>query len=116
MRLVQSTSAAVAATTQTGSGIYVKGLPASTTGQLLLGDWFEIDGQLKMNLASVDAGAAGLAYIELSPALRRAVSDNTPIITDRPMGRFLFAGENLGWDNVPGVISTASIDLEEAFS
>jgi hypothetical protein len=32
------------------------------------------------------------------------------------MGRFLFAGDSPGWDNEPGVISTASIELEEAFS
>lgn len=115
-RLRQTTTTAATAEEQTGSAIYVKGLPVSTAGLLLAGDWVEIDGQLKMVTASLNSDASGLGYLQFSPPLRRAVSDNTPIIVHRPMGRFLYAGDNVGWDNEPGVFSAASIDLEEAFS
>lgn len=114
-RSVQTTSAAVAASTQQSSNLYVKGLPVSTSGLLLIGDWVEIDGQLKMILASLNSDAAGLGYLQFSPPLRRAVADNTPIIVHKPTGRFMFGGDSSGWSNEPGVFSTASIDLEEAF-
>lgn len=115
MRGIQSTTTAVATDSQTGSSIHVKGLPASTDDLLKVGRWIEIDGQLKMVTAPLNSDAAGLGYLQFSPPLRRALADNTPIIVHRPMGRFLFAGEHPGWDNEPGVISVASIDLEEAF-
>ncbi len=111
-----TTTVAIAAETQTGSSIYVKGLPASTNDLLKIGRWIEIDGQLKMVTAPLNSNAAGLGHLQFSPPLRRAVSDNTPIIVCRPMGRFLLAGENPGWDDSPGIISAASIDLEEAFA
>lgn len=113
-RITTSTSAAVAASTQTGIAIYIKGLPASTSGLLLAGDQFEIDGQIKFLTAPLDSDAAGGGYLQFSPPLRRAVSDNTPVIICKPMGRFMLAGDS-GWANEPGVFSTAALDLEEAF-
>ena len=114
-RVATSTSAAIAAQSQNGLGIYVKGLPASTSGLLLAADWVEIDGQLKMVAASLDSDAAGLGYLQFSPPLRRAVADNTPIIVHKPMGRFMLAANDSGWSNEPGVFSQATIELEEAF-
>jgi hypothetical protein len=114
-RGAQTTSAAVAAETQQGVGLYVKGLPVSTSGLLLQGDWVEIDGQLKMVTAALDSDAAGLGYLQFSPPLYRSVSDNTPIIVNKPMGRFMLAGD-ASWLNEPGLLSSASIDLEEAFA
>lgn len=114
-RGAQTTSAIASATSQSGSAIYVKGLPASQSGLLVVGDWIEIDGQLKMVTAVLDSDAAGLGYLQFSPPLYRAVSDNTPIIVTKPMGRFVLAGD-AEWANVPGVCSDASLDFEEAFS
>lgn len=113
---VQSTTASVAATTQTGSVLNVKGLPASTSGLLLAGDWVEIDGQLKMVTDSLNSNAAGLGVLEFSPPLYRAVDNNTPVIVYKPMGRFILASEIPEWSNEPGVISTASLELEEAYA
>jgi hypothetical protein len=115
MRLRQTTTTAAAASTQSGSALHLKGLPASTSGLLLAGDWFEIDGQLKMAIAPLNSDAAGLGYLQFSPPLRRSVSDNTPVIVCRPMGRFMFAGDAPGWMNEPGIFSSASIEMEEAF-
>jgi len=112
-RGTQTTNAAVAAETRAGVALYVKGLPASTTNLLRRGAWIEIDGQLRMVTTRLDSNAAGLGYLQFSPPLRRAVSDNTPIIVHRPMGRFMLAGD-AGFNNVPGRWTSASIDLEEA--
>lgn len=119
VRLTQSTTVAVSAGTQNGTTIYVKGGraagEAALDSALLIGDQIEIDGQLKILTAPVDIDATGGAFLQFSPPLRRAVADNTPVIVHRPMSRFLLAGDSSGWDNVPGVFSQASIDLEEAF-
>lgn len=113
-RGTQSTTTSVDPESQEGSALHVKGLPVSTSGLLLTGDWFEIDGQLKKVVDTLDSDAAGRGYLRFSPPLIRAVSNNTPIIVHRPMGRFIFAGEFPEWAIEPGVFSTASVDLEEA--
>jgi len=115
LRQTLTTSAAAAASSQTGGAIYVKGLPVSQTGLLVAGDWVEIDGQLKMVLVSLDSDAAGMGYLQFSPPLRRPVADNTPIIVTRPMGRFLLAPDQLAqFSNEPGLFTQSSIELEEA--
>ena len=113
-RTTTSTSAAVAAESQRGSALYVKGLPASQAGLLLIGDWVEIDSQIVMVTASLDSDAAGLGHLQFSPPLARAVADNTPIIVHRPMGRFMFSGESASIDLEPGVFGRSSIELEGA--
>jgi hypothetical protein len=115
MREVSTTTTAISTATLSGLAIPVKGLPVSTVGLLLVGDWVEIDGQMKMVTASLDSDSAGLGYLQFSPPLRRAISDNTPVIVHRPMGRFMLASDDSGWANEPGVFSTAAIELEEAF-
>lgn len=115
VRLRQTTTVAVAADSQPASAIYVKGLPVSTSGLLLQGDWIEIDGQLKMVIEPLDSDALSGGYLQFSPPLARTVADNTPIIVNRPMGRFMLAGD-AGWANEPGVFSNASIEFEEALS
>lgn len=117
LRSAQTTSAAIAAVSQTGAAIYVKGLPASTMGLLLAGDWVEIDGQLKMITASLDSDAAGLGYLQFSPPLRRSIADNTPIIVCKPMGRFMLAADQFStFSNDPGLLTGATLELEEAFA
>jgi hypothetical protein len=118
VRQVQTTSAATAGTAQTGSAVYVKGLPASTAGLLLPGDQFEVitsrGSELKFVTYSLDSNASGLGYLQFSPSLRGTVADNAAVIIHNPMGRFLFSGEFPEWSNDPGVITTASADFEEA--
>jgi hypothetical protein len=115
-RLIQSTSGTVAAASQPGSAIYVKGLPASQTGLLVLGDWVEIDGQIKMITAPLDSDSSGMGYLQFSPPLRRPVSGDTPVIVTKPMGRFILASGNPEFANEPGVFSTASLEFEEAYA
>jgi hypothetical protein len=118
VRGTQTTTTAASAEVQTGSAIYVKGLPASTTGLLLAGDQVEITTsygpELKFLTADLDSNAAGLGYLQFAPALRGSVADNAAIIVNKPMGRFIWTGEMPEWLTDPGVISTASLEFEEA--
>jgi hypothetical protein len=114
VRLMQSASAAVAATTQSGSALYTKGWPVSTSGLLLPGDWIEINTELKRVTASVDSNGSGLAYLQFSPPMRNPPSDNDPVVINSPMGRFVLSAQENGWSTVPGYFATSSLDLVEA--
>lgn len=113
-RGAQTVASTSAATSQAGSGIYVKGLPASQSGLLLPGDFVEIDGQLKRVTASLDSDAAGLGYLQVRPSIVRPVADNTPIIVTKPLGRFKFS-ENIDYDSMFGMNSDYDLTLEEVY-
>jgi hypothetical protein len=99
---------------QSGVVCRVKGLPANQIGLLLPGDWFEINQELKRCTARLDSDAAGKGMLQFSPPLRNPATDNTPVVINYPMGRFVFANTEVGWASVPPRFSTSSIDLIEA--
>ncbi len=107
-------TALASGTTQTGSGLYLKGLPASTSGLLLAGDAVQIGKQFFKVLAPLDSDAAGLGYLEVSPNIRTPFADNDPVIINRPMGRFMLASEDAGYSTRPGRTSTMTLEFEEA--
>lgn len=90
-RVSQSTSSIVAATGQTGSTLFIKGLPASTSALCVAGDWVEIGGELKRLTASLDSDGLGLGYLQFQPELVRSPVDNDPVIFFEPFGRFLIS-------------------------
>lgn len=114
VRLTQTTSSATSGTTQTGSTINVKGLPASTNGLLLEGDLVQIGSQLLPVAASLDSDAAGLGALQLAYPPRIAPADNAPVIVNTPMGRFVAVNNSNGWSSRPGVFSDYELEIEEA--
>jgi hypothetical protein len=113
-RLVQTTTAAVAASAQSGNALYVKGLPPSTAGLLLAGDWVEVNSELKRVTATLDSDGCGLGYLQFSPPLRNSPNDGDPVIVNKPMGRFILSQSENGWATVPAYFATSSLDLVEA--
>jgi hypothetical protein len=118
IRLTQTTSAAVAAVAQTGSALYLKGLPASTAGLLEIDDQVELitprGSELKIVTARLNSDAAGLGYLQFEPPIRNSPVDNAPVIINQPFGRFVSSGDLIAWENDPGFWSTASAEFEEA--
>lgn len=112
-RLIQTTTTASTGTSQTGNALYVKGLPASTNGLLLPGDWFEINGELKQCTAALNSDAAQLGYLQFEPALVRSPSNDDPINITDPMGKFLVS--NIKIDNDFGTQARVSYDLEHIY-
>lgn len=110
----KSTTTVNAGAAQAGGGMYVKGLPVSTNGLLLAGDWFEINGELKKVTSSLNSDAAGLGFVQFSPPIRIAPADSDPLIVCKPMGRFIFKSNENGWTSTPGIFADASFDLIEA--
>lgn len=114
VRLVLTTTASISGgTQQTGSGLYLKGLPASTNGILLAGDFFEVNGELKQCTAALNSDAAGLGYLQFEPDLVRSPADNDPVILLDPMGKFLVS--NIKIDNQFGTQAIVTYDLEHIY-
>lgn len=113
-RLVQSTSAAVSATAQTGSALYVKGLPASTSGLLAADDVVEVNGELLQLTASLDSDAAGLGYLQFAPSLFRSPDDSDPVIVNCPLPKFKLMNNPL-WPNQWGKQSDFELVLEQVY-
>lgn len=109
----QTTSAASTGTSQTGRSLNVKGLPVSTSGLLLAGDFFEINGELKQCTASLDSDAAGLGVLQFGPGLVTSPADNDPVIINNPMGRFRIVGDPRRVDQF-GVYLDVDLELAEA--
>ena len=110
-RAIQTTTTAVSATAQTGSSIFVKGLPSSTNGLLLSGDYFEINGELKRSTASLNSDAAGRGCIMFEPSISNSPSDNDAVVLMNPMGRFMLA--NVRESERFGIYTDFDLELEE---
>lgn len=112
-RLVSTTTTASTGTSQTGSALHLKGLPASTSGLLLPGDFFEINGELKQATAALNSDDAGLGYLQFEPNLVRSPSNDDPVIVIDPMGKFLVS--NIKIDNEFGTQAVVTYDLEHVY-
>jgi hypothetical protein len=117
-RLVQTTTTATTGTSQTGSAVHLRGLPASTNGLLLPDDRVEIitdlGSEMKIVTASLNSDAAGRGYLQFEPPLRGTPAEGAAVIVNQPMTRAMFAGDMVGWDDSPGIITAASAEFEEA--
>lgn len=112
---VAHNQAAPAGIAPTGGMMYLKGLPASTDGLLLPGDFFEVNGELKQVTMSLDSDAAGRGIVQFRPGLARPPADNDPIIILNPLGRFALA-QNVKMGLQFGAYADAAIELEEMYA
>ena len=117
-RGAQTTSAATSGSNQTGSALYLKGLPASTNGLLLAGDWIEFItptySELKRVTAPLNSDAAGLGYLQFEPILRASPVDNAAVIISKPMARFMMDNQNVSMTQVrAGVYSCSFTAVED---
>lgn len=109
-----SRCAFIAGASQTGVRILVDQLPISTDGLLLEGDQVQIGSELFHVAAALNSDATGAGYLTLHRPPRAAPADNAPVIIHEPMGLFMLAESNNGWDNQPGRLATSSVSLIEA--
>jgi hypothetical protein len=68
----------VAGASQTGASLNTDGWPATTT-VLRAGDFFSVNGELKMVIADCVSDASGNATVEFAPILRSAPADNAAL-------------------------------------
>lgn len=102
--------------TQTGSGLYLKGLPVSTQNIRAAGDMVEIilptGSQLVRLTAALDSDAAGLGYLQFENPVRTSPADNAAVIFNQPMMRGILS-EGPMWPTRPGLFSDFDLDLIE---
>jgi hypothetical protein len=95
--------------------MYTKGWPVSTSGLLLSGDWFEINGELKQLTAPVNSDGLGLAYLQFRPGLAASPADSDPVIVYQPFGRFIYPGGTRELENLFGIYGDCEMNLEEVY-
>jgi hypothetical protein len=93
VRLRQTSGTAIVADSQPGYAIHVKGLPVSTNGLLLRGDLVEINKIVFPVAADLNSNSSGLGYLILGFPPPRGISDNAPIVVNRPMGRMILMND-----------------------
>lgn len=115
-RPTATTAAVVGPASQTGSGLYLKGLPASTQNIRAAGDMVEIVlptySQLVRLTAALDSDAAGLGYLQFENPVRTSPADNAAVIFNQPMMRGILS-EGPAWPTRPGLFSDFDLDLIE---
>lgn len=113
-RLVLTASAAVSAgTLQGGTALYVKGLPPSTQGLLLVGDRIQIGTQLNIVTVALNSDAAGLGYLQCAIPWRTSPADGDPVIVNSPMALCRLVDNVGGWTDSLGGFSEHSFEIEE---
>ncbi|EOD3176907.1 hypothetical protein ACJMJ7_005511, partial [Citrobacter freundii] len=100
---------------QTGIQLQSKGWTPGTV-VLRQGDYFTVNDELKMVTADVTSAANGTAMIAFAPMLRSSPPANAVIEVAKPYGIFKLKDNQQGAGNrVPGVFTSYTLELEEAF-
>lgn len=109
-----TTTARPTGTAQSGTGLYIKGLPASTDGLLLPGAIVQTGNETHIAATRLDSDAAGCGYFQLTRPPRSAPANDSPLIVLDPMGRFLLANNQVEWVDDPGLFSSFELEVIEA--
>lgn len=102
---------------QTGATINIDGLPSSTAGVYLAGDFLAIGGELKMVAADVNSNGSGQAAVTFEPPLRAAPADNSAIVTYQPTAKFILVSPDVSWQHSnPMSVGGFEMQLSEVFA
>jgi hypothetical protein len=110
-----TSTAASSGTPSSSANLYLKGLPASTSGLALRADRIQVDKQLKSATADLKSDAAGLGMIVLDSPFARTLADNTPVFFGDPMAKFRLVND-VEYPNVPGGLSDFTLQFEQDLS
>jgi len=103
----------VAGGSQTGNSLDIDGCSAGVTNWIRAGDYFTVNGELKMATADADSDGSENVTLSFVPRLRAAPPDNASIDVTDPVGTFILTDSRNGWSNVPGVFSDFTITAIE---
>jgi hypothetical protein len=91
---------------QTGNSLVVWGWQESITGILKAGDFFSVNGELKMVTADANTDALGRTTLQFEPPLRSAPADLAQVTVDQPTGTFMLTEDIVQWStNGPGLVN-----------
>lgn len=101
---------------QTGSVLVTSGWDVSQANLFLAGDYFEVNGELKIVTADASSDGTGAATLNFAPKLRNSPPDGSSIITDKPSATFRLENDDQAQFQIQGpLIYNASFSLLEDF-
>jgi hypothetical protein len=103
---------------QTGSSLVTDGWAHSVTGVLKAGDYFGVNGELKMVAADCNSDGSGNATIAFKPALRSSPADNAPLtVTAASCTMVLQDDQQTMWDTGVriGIYNSKTFSAYEVF-
>lgn len=100
-------------TAQTGNTLITNGWTAGAT--MKEGDYFGVNGELKMVTADATADGSGNMTLTFEPALRSSPSHGAALTTTRPTATFILSEPQSSWNNSPGGFSSYSLQGVEFF-
>lgn len=101
---------------QLGSAITTTGWTPTQAELLKVGDYFELNGELKIVASLATADGLGDSIIEFAPALRNSPPDGAQIITNKPSATFRLENDEQAQFQIQGpLIYNASLALLEDF-
>ncbi len=106
----------VAGAGQSGRSLFVDGWSELETGLLLPGDYFEVNGELKMVTAQANSDSAGETLVTFTPPLRASPADNAVVTVDNPKATMMLVDDTQAtWDADRASIYGISFSAVEAF-
>lgn len=103
----------VSGASQTGTTLNIDGASPSVTNWIRAGDFFGVDGKLKMCVADANSDVSGNVAIELMPRIQTAPADNSAIITSGATGTFILSENTVSWTDTQGGFSTLNFNAFE---
>jgi len=103
----------VAGASQTGTSIDIDGATTGQTGWIKAGDWFSVNGELKMCVEDADSDGSGNVTINFIPRLRTSPADNAAVTVSDATGTFLLSNNGVAWSNAPGGFTSLTIECIE---
>ena len=103
----------VAGAAQTGNTLNIDGCSTGVTGWIKAGDFFSVNGELKIATADANSDGGGLATLSFSPRLRSSPDNNAAIETTAPSGLFMLASRAQSWNYRPGDFSDFTLSFVE---
>lgn len=98
---------------QTGNSLNIDGCSLTVTNWIRAGDWFGVNGELKLCTADANSDGSGNVTISFVPRLRASPADNAAITTSGAAGTFILSQPNVGWSNTPGGFSDMTVTCFE---
>lgn len=98
---------------QIGFSLNISGASANTT-ILLAGEYFTVNGELKVVTYDCVSNGVGDATVVFEPPLRQSPVDATPLVLDEPKCKFRLSQPRCEWEVRPGKFYFMTVDAVEA--
>jgi hypothetical protein len=97
---------------QLGTSLDIKNCTNSTT-VFRAGEYFEVNGELKIVTANAVSNGSGLATVNFEPALRASPTNSSSLVITNPKTKFRLADSSAAWNIQPGRFYSITIDAVE---